>query len=156
MRYSIPLLALGAALTATPALAQLNVGLGGQAGANVGVGANTGANVGGVLGGVTDTLDRTVNTADRTVNRALDSDLRLATRAEVRSGVVVRDSKGRRVGTVQSLHGNTAIVVQGGNMVHVPLAALYRSGKGLVTSLTDAQLRASASANARAKGHVHN
>ncbi|HVL79091.1 MAG TPA: hypothetical protein VM346_07355 [Sphingomicrobium sp.] len=151
MRHSLSFLALGAALAASPALAQVNVGLGGQAeaGARVGVGVNPGAAVEGVTG----TLDRTVNALDRTVNRTVGKDLRLATSADLRAGAEVRDGRGNRVGTVHSVHGDMVMVIEGNRAFHVPLAALYRGGKGLVTSLTRAQIEAAAQAHAH--GHVH-
>lgn len=139
-----------AALAAAPTLAQVNVGVGGR----VGAGTNAGVDTGRVVDSVRGTLDRTVDQADRTLNRALTRDLVVATRADVRSGVVVRDSRGRRIGTVQSVQGNTAIVVQGNRQMQVPLAALYRSGTELVTSLSRARLRASAAANAEANANV--
>ena len=144
MRISLHILALGTMLAATPALAQVDVGLGGRVGASVGV--DTGRTVDGVRG----TLDRTVDATDRTVNRTLTRDLRVASSADVRSGVVVRDSRGQRVGTVASVHGDTAVVVQGNRRFHVPLSSLYRSSTGLVTSLSRAQIRASADAQAHA------
>ncbi|HWH22545.1 MAG TPA: hypothetical protein VNT25_04530 [Allosphingosinicella sp.] len=143
MRNSIKFIAVAAAaLAAGPALAQLGVGLGAKVGAGV--------NAGGVVDGVTGTVDRTVSAADRAVNRTLSRDLVLATRADLRTGAEVRDSSGKRVGTVQSVHGNMAVIVQGNRTMRVPLASIYRSGKGLVTSLTRAQLRASADAQANA------
>ena len=50
--------------------------------------------------------------------------------------------------------GSNFEVVNAGRMFHVPISALYRGSKGLVTSLTRAQLQASATAQAGA--HVHN
>jgi len=156
MRISKSILALGAAVLATPAMAQLGVGLGGQGGVNVGVGGNVGANVGGTLDSVTGTVDRTVGTLDRIVNGTLRSDLSAATAADLTAGAAVSDNRGRRVGVLQSVHGNTAVVVSGNKSLHVPIASLYRSGKGLVTGLSRAQLEAAASANASASagGHV--
>lgn len=152
MRYPIHMLAIGAAFAATPAAAQLGIGLGGQGGLNVGAGANIGGgvDVGRTLDGATAPVDRTVNTLDQTLNGTLQSDLRLATAADLTVGAEVRDSRGRRIGLLQSVHGNTAVVVSGGKALHVPLASLYRGGKGLVTKLSRAQLEAAASANASA------
>ena len=143
MRIRFSYFALAAALAAGPATAQVGVNLGGRVGAGVGV------DTGRVIDNVRGTLDRTVDAADRQVNRTLRSDLRVAARADVRTGVAVRDSSGRRVGTVQSVHGDTAVVVQGNRRFHVPLSSLYRSSSGLVTGLSRAQLRASADAQAR-------
>ena len=206
MRYPIHLIAIGAALVATPSVAQVNVGVGGQGGANFGVGVggqgganvgvgvggqgganvgvgvggqgganvglggqgganvglggqaggNIGGNVGGVADGLTGTLDRSVGTVDRTVNGTLQSDLRLATAADLRAGAAVSDNRGRRVGVLQSVRGSMAVVVSGNKMLHVPLASLYRSAKGLVTRLSKAQLNAAASANANAGANIRN
>lgn len=158
MRYSIKTLALGAALIATPALAQVNVGLGGQAGGNVGVG--VGVSPGGTIDSVTGTVDRTVGAVDRTINRtadsALGSDLRLATTADLTAGATVRDGSGRKIGTVQSVHGDMAVVSKGGKSLHVPLASLYRSSTGLVTKLSKTQLQAAAQAHAHAGAQASN
>jgi hypothetical protein len=143
MRNKIKLALLGiAAVAAAPALAQVGVG--------VGANARVGANTGGVLDSTRGTLDRTVDRVDRQVNRALSSDARLVTRAEVRGGAVVRDGRGRRIGTVHHVEHDTAIVAQGNRRLRVPLSALYRSGGRLVTTLSRAQLAASADASASA------
>jgi len=146
MRKSLGFIALVAAFGAAPAVAQVNVGVGGDVGIGTRVGVDSGRTVDTVRG----TLDRTVDAADRTVNRTLTSDLRLATSADVRAGIVVRDRRGRRVGTVHSVHGGAAVVVQGNRRMHVPLSSLYRGTTGLVTSLSRSQLRASATAEASA------
>jgi len=149
MRYSTRFLALGAAFAAGPALAQVNVGVGGQAdvGVNVGVGVDPAP----VVDRVTGTLDRTVDTLDRTVNRTVAQDLRIATRADVRAGAEVRDNRGNRVGTVHSVHGDMVMVVRGNRALHVPLAALYRGSRGLVTSLSRAEIEAAAAASISAR-----
>ena len=100
MRKQIKLALMGIAATAAaPALAQVDVGLGGQA--NVGVGA--GVDAGPVVG---DTLDRTVDGVDRQANRALSSDAVLATSADLRTGATVRDNRGQRIGTVHRLRAD--------------------------------------------------
>jgi hypothetical protein len=101
-------------------------------------------------------VDRTVTRVDRGVNRTLDSDLRVATSADLTAGATVRDNRGHKVGAVQSVSGGAAVVVKNGRMVHVPLASLYRGASGLVTSLSQAQLDAMASANAGAGANVRN
>lgn len=156
MRNSILLAASAAALAASPALAQVNVGVGGTVGAGVNAGANLPTDR--VVGGVRGTVDRAVDRADRTVNNGLGSDVVLATRADVSAGATVRDSRGRRVGTIQSIDADTVLVVRGNRQMRVPLASLYRSGSGLVTSLTRKQLRASANMNASAaaEANAHN
>lgn len=153
MRISTSIFGLGAILVSAPALAQVNLGVLGGANANANVGA--GVSTGGVVSGVTGALDRTVSVANRTVNRALTGNLQLATRTDLRAGTEVRDGRGRRVGTIQSVHGSTAVVVQGNRAFHVPISALYRGTKGLVTSLTSTQLQANATANVGANARAH-
>lgn len=160
MRFSVRFLALGAVVAASPAMAQLGLGLGGQGGLGATVGGNVGAgaNVGGVVNGVTGSLDNSVNRLDRTANGALGgtAGLQAATSADLESGAVVRDKRGHSIGVLQSVQGNVAVVAKGGQMLHVPLAALYRNASGLVTSMTKAQIAASASANASANANAHN
>jgi hypothetical protein len=143
---------------ATPALAQLGVGIGGQGGVNVGGNIGVGVNPGSTIGTVNGTLDRTVTGVDRSVNRTvdrtMDRELRAATSADLTAGATVRDNRGHKVGAVQSVSGGAAVVVRNGRTVHVPLASLYRSTSGLVTSLSQAQLDAMASANASAGARV--
>ena len=156
MRITSGILAIGAALAAAPAMAQINVGLGGQVGGNVGVGVG-GINPGSTIGGVTGTLDSTVGRIDRVTNRTLDnalgSNLSVVTAADLTSGATVRDGNGRKIGTLQSVHGNMAVIVKGDRTMHVPIARLYRGATGLVTGLTNAELRAAASASANADAH---
>lgn len=140
MRKTISCAALAAALVAMPAMAQVDLGVGGQAGAGVNAGGAVDA-VTAPVGGAVDSVDRTVN---RAIPKGLTDGLEAATSADVTSGVEVRDASGARVGTVQSLEGDTAVVVQGNRHMQVPVASLYRKGKGLVTSLTRAELRAGA------------
>ena len=143
MRTTLSILTVAAAFAASPALAQVGVGVGGQVNTGVGVSVDPGRTV----GDVTRTLDRTVDRADRTVNRTLDRNLRVATRADVRTGATIRDTNGNTIGTVARVQGGTAVVVRGGRTLHVPLASLYRGTTGLVTSLPAASLRARANAN---------
>jgi hypothetical protein len=147
MLKSFQLVALAAAATALPAMAQVQTG--------VGVGAGARVDPGRVVDHATSTVGHTVDHADRAVNRTVDRTVnhnhRVATRADLRAGASVRDGQGRRVGTVQSVGANSAVVVQGNRRFQVPLSSLYRSSAGLVTHLSRAQLDASASANARAR-----
>lgn len=174
MRNSIKFIALAGALAAAPAMAQLGVGVGGNAGsglgaavgglgqgvgvggsAGVGVNAGVGVDARGTVDGVTRRLDRTVDRVDRHANRAMHG-LSAAAMADIRTGIVVRDHRGHRVGTVTRVEGNTAVVVQGNRTMRVPVSSLYRSSKGLVTSLSRADLRASAAASANARASARN
>ena len=149
MKFAPFFILFGAAAISTPATAQL-VNVGGSGGVNVGAGANVGTDLGRTLDTLAPTVDRTVNSVDRTANRTLQNDLRLATAADLQAGATVRDNRGHSVGTLQSVNGNVAVVVEGNRSLNVPLAQLYRSGKGLVTKLTREQLSASAQAGASA------
>lgn len=154
MRNQIKLALMGLAATAAaPAMAQINVGLGGQANAGAGVGVDTGSVLGDTVDTARGTIDRTVDRVDRQANRALSSDAVLATRADVRTGATVRDNRGRRIGTVHHVEADSALVVQGNRQVRVPLSALYRTGSGLVTSLSRADAQASATAGAKANAN---
>jgi hypothetical protein len=144
-------IALAAAAAAAPAAAQISVGGQAGVGANLGVGVDTGRTV----DSLDRTLDRTVDSTDRTLNRTVNSDVGVATRADIVSGATVRDSRGRRVGTVQAVHGDTAIVVRNGQRLNVPVASLYHGGRGLVTRMSRAQLHAAATADARAAARAH-
>ena len=146
------LLVAGTALLAMPAAAQVSVG--GQTG--VGVGVNV--PVGNTVGSVRDTVDRTVDRTDRLANRTIDRtnmDLAVATSADVRAGATVTDSRGRRVGTVQSVSADSAILVNGNHRLRVPISSLYRSASGLVTRMTRSQFHAQARAQARGEARTN-
>ena len=155
MRKVAILVAAAAAFASVPASAQVGVGAGG----GVDVGAGVSVDPGRTVGSAVDTVDRTVTPAvdsvDRTADRALDStEFALVTRNQVAVGAEVRDSRGRRIGTVSRIDGNAAVVVRGRNAYHVPLSALYRrtsgTARGLVTSIPRAQLTGHANAQASA------
>lgn len=148
MRKIYATLAAGAALIAVPALAQLGVG----GAADVQVGANTGNVVGGTLNSVTQPVSDVVDHADAAVNKAVDtSKLTLATREQVRAGAEIKDTSGTSIGTVQSVEGDTAVVVKGGKLYNVPLASLYHSAAdgahALVTNLSRAEIQAHTTAS---------
>jgi hypothetical protein len=134
------LLAAGAALAAMPAAAQVSVGTNTGVGANVGVGVNV--PVDRTVGTVTDSVDRTVDRTNREV--------RVATSADVTAGATVSDSSGHRIGTVQSVSADTAVIASGNHRLRVPVSSLYRGTKGLATRMTRAQFNARARAQARA------
>ncbi|WP_411340555.1 hypothetical protein V6U71_00875 [Sphingopyxis sp. J-6] len=150
MRKTLSLLAAGAALIAAPAFAQV----GGVA--DVNAGAQVGVNPAGTVATVTDRVGQTVDRVDDSVNHAVDATkLKLAAREDVRAGAQVSDSSGNSVGTVQSIDGDQAIVVDGGKLYNVPLSSLYSHAEGaahgLVTKLPKADLKARAEAGAAAE-----
>lgn len=156
MRHLAIFAAAAATMAAAPAAAQVGAGIG----ANVGIGTSVGVDPARTVGSVLDTAGRTVDRTDRFANRTINGTrVALVARSDVRSGAEVRDSRGQRVGTVQQLDGNAAVVVSGRNAYHVPLSALYRTTTGkaryLVTAIPRAQLTGHANAHASANSAVH-
>lgn len=91
----------------------------------------------------TDTVER----LDRTVSTAVDSaNLTLATREQVRAGAEIFGIDGKSIGTVQSVEGDTAVVIRGGKLYNVPIAEIYQgavgASQGLVTKLSSAEIQA--------------
>ena len=160
MRKVAILVAATAAFASAPASAQVGVGAGG----GVDVGAGVSVDPGRTAGSAVDTVDRTatraVDSVDRTADRALDStEFTLVSRNQVAVGAEVRDSRGRRIGTVNRIDGDAAVVVRGRDAYHVPLSSLYRRASGtarsLVTSIPRAQLTGHANAQASADAAAH-
>lgn len=82
-----------------------------------------------------------------TVGKTVDAaNLTLATREQVRAGAELYDTSGNSVGTVQSVEGDTAVVVRDGKLYNVPIAAIYHGAvgatHGLVTKLSSAEIQA--------------
>ena len=151
MHKSLTLLSAGAALFAAPALAQV-VGVGGQVGGQVGVDA------GAQLGTAGDRLAGTVDRVDTTLNRTVDAtNLSIASREQVRAGAEIRDGSGSSIGTVQSVEGDTAVVVRGGKLYNIPLSEIYRDASStttrLVTKGARADIKARAAAGAELRGN---
>ena len=69
-----------------------------------------------------------------------------ATREQVRAGAEIRDSSGNRVGTVQSVEGDVAVVVKGGKLYNIPVGSIFHSATdapgALVTELSQAEITA--------------
>lgn len=150
MKPSMTILAAGAALFAAPALAQLNVG----GAADATVGATTG-NIGNTVGEVTKPVGDVVDRADTTLNSTIGATkLTVAAREDVRAGAIITDMNGNSIGTVQSVQGDTAVIVDGGKLYNVPLSELYRNASdrasALVSKVPPVAVGASASAEADA------
>ena len=153
-----------AALIALPASAQLAGTLGGTVNTGVNSTVNTAQTTDAVLntaGTVTTRVDTAatsaVNATQRVTDRTMaNANLTLVTRQQVRTGLVVRDMRGQRIGTVSSIDAGSAIVVSGNRQYRVPLASLYRratvaangAANGLVTSIPRARLTAHVAARA--------
>ena len=144
MRKALILFAGTAAILAAPALAQVGGVVGGTVDTSAQVG--TGA-VGDTVTGVTGQVGNTVDRVDGSVNKRLDATkLTLATRDQIRAGAQVTDRAGNGIGTVQSIDGENAIVVDGGKLYNIPLGSLYSQAEGatgtLVTKLPRADIAA--------------
>ena len=65
-----------------------------------------------------------------------------ATAADVKAGVAVFDQKGGEVGKVESVSSKGAVVSTGKARAEVPVSSLGKNDKGLVISMTKAELEA--------------
>jgi hypothetical protein len=144
---AVLLTAAPALFIAAPALSQpapdggANVNLVGQVSGQAAIG--TGA----AVGNLTDPVGSTVGRIDGTVKGAVDTaSLILATREQVRAGAELYDTSGNSVGTVQSVEGDTAVVIRDGKLYNVPVSAIYHgavgASHGLVTKLSRAEITA--------------
>jgi hypothetical protein len=70
--------------------------------------------------------------------------IQAATAADVKKGVAVYDQKGGTVGTVESVSAKGAVVATGKVRVPIPVSSFAKNDKGLVISLTKAELDAQA------------
>ncbi|WP_447931762.1 hypothetical protein [Sphingopyxis fribergensis] len=144
MRKAFALLTVAPALLAFPALAQTAPAqLAPDGGANVNLVGKVGLNG----GAVQDTVDGVTKPVGSTVGKAVDdANLTLATREQVRAGAELYDTGGNSLGTVQSVEGDTAVVVRGGKLYNVPIAQIYHGAvgatHGLVTKLSAAEIQA--------------
>ncbi len=151
MRKAFALLTVAPALLAFPALAQTASApapaqLAPDGSANVNLVGKVGLK-GGAVDGVTNPVGGTVDRVDSAVGKAVDTaNLTLATREQVRAGAELYDTGGNSVGTVQSVEGDTAVVVRGGKLYNVPIAQIYHGAvgatHGLVTKLSSAEIQA--------------
>jgi hypothetical protein len=144
MRKAFALLTVAPALLAFPALAQnAPAQLAPDGSANVNLVGKVGLNG----GAVQDTVDGVTKPVGSAVGKAVDdANLTLATREQVRAGAELYDTGGNSVGTVQSVEGDTAVVVRGGKLYNVPIAQIYHgavgAAHGLVTKLSAAEIQA--------------
>ena len=70
----------------------------------------------------------------------------VASAADIRAGIPVLDPQGGTVGTVESVAADGAVVATGTARARIPLASFGKSDRGLVISVTRAQLEAAVSA----------
>lgn len=160
MRKITLLAASAAILAALPAYAQLTGPISGTLGTTVQAGVNTTIDTARTTDAVLNTAARTADTTQRVADRTMGTtSLVLVTRQQVQTGLVVRDTRGQRIGTVSRLDGNSAVVVEGRRSYHVPLSALYRRTTGaagsLYSTIPRAQLTAHVNAKASTNSAVH-
>ena len=67
-----------------------------------------------------------------------------ATAADVKAGVSVYDTKGGLVGKIDSTSGADAVVDTGATRAKIPISSFAKNDKGLVMSMTKAELDAAA------------
>ena len=70
----------------------------------------------------------------------------VASAADIRAGSPVLDPQGGTVGTIESVAADGAVVATGTARARIPLASFGKSDRGLVISVTRAQLEAAVSA----------
>lgn len=143
MPKALASLAAGAALIAVPALAQI----GPDGVAQVNLVGQVAAKPADPVGSLTQPVEKAVESVDTTVNHGVDATkLTLATREQVRAGAQVSDGKGSSFGTVQSVDGDNAVIVDGGKLYNIPLSSLYthagNAAHGLITTLPRADIKA--------------
>lgn len=78
--------------------------------------------------------------------RGVAGELRIATISDVEEGSPVRDPEGGLVGTVESVDEEGAIVSTGRTRARLPFSSFGRNDRGLVISLTRAELEAAVAA----------
>ena len=67
-----------------------------------------------------------------------------ATEADIKAGVAVFDADGKAVGKIESVDAKGAVVSTGSAKAQVPLSSFGRSDKGLVISMSRAELESAA------------
>jgi hypothetical protein len=156
-RGALTLLAAPALLAATPALAQLPAPAAGSDGvANVNLVGKVGLDGKAAVQDAPDPVGGTVDRVDGTVQNSVDAaNLTLATREQVRAGAELYGTDGQSVGTVQSVEGDTAVIVRGGKLYNVPIAEIYHgpvgASHGLVTKLSSAEIKARTAAEVESR-----
>lgn len=70
----------------------------------------------------------------------------VATPADIREGVLVQDMQGGTVGTIESVDADGAVVSTGAARAKLPLNSFGKNERGLVISLTKAELEAQVAA----------
>lgn len=153
MHKAIIVFAAGTALLSAPAVAQIGGVVGGSVDATVGTGP-----VAGTVNNLTGQVGNTVDHADGAVNGAIDlTKLVAATREQVRAGAQITDTQGNSIGTVQSVDGANAVIVDGGKLYNIPLAEIYSKADSvtgpLVTKMARSEIRASVHGGAAAGTH---
>lgn len=93
----------------------------------------------------------TTTTTTEPATDAKGATVTAATEADFKAGVPVFDQKGGVVGKVESVSAKGAVVSTGKARAEIPTASFGKNDKGLVMSMTKAELEAAASTKAPAK-----
>ncbi len=97
--------------------------------------------------GATTSGTTTTTTATPTANAATAA----ATKDDIKTGVAVYDAKGGTVGKIESVSAAGAVVATGATRAQLPTASFAKNDKGLVISMTKAELDATAKKEAAKK-----
>ena len=73
-----------------------------------------------------------------------------ATKADIKSGVMVYDTKGGQVGKIESVTATDAVVATGDTRAALPLASFAKNDKGLVVGMTKSEIDTAAKKKAPA------
>jgi hypothetical protein len=66
------------------------------------------------------------------------------TKADVKKGVAVYDAKGGRIGKIESVSGENAVVSTGTARASIPISSFAKNDKGLMLATTKAEINAQA------------
>jgi hypothetical protein len=89
--------------------------------------------------------------ATTTQTTSTETQVTAATADDVKAGVSVYDQSGALVGKVDSVKGDGAVVNTGKARAEIPLASFGKNEKGLVVSISKADLDAQAKTKTKAK-----
>ena len=105
--------------------------------------AQTGAQASGDQAGAATTTTTTQATG-QTSGQTESADVKAATSADVKAGAAVYDRNGGQVGKVESVSAKGAVVNTGTARAVIPISSFARNDKGLVMSMSKAELDAAA------------
>ncbi len=87
----------------------------------------------------------------QTTGNATSTAVTAATEADLKAGALVYDQSGALVGKVDSVSASGAVISTGKARAEIPVASFGKNDKGLVMTMTKAELQASAKSAAKPK-----